>query len=112
MPTTFDDAISSATDLAPLVAVQPGAVVSRTLLKTAGGTLTLFAFGEGQGLSEHSTPHEATVLVVEGTAHVTIGGRAHTVKAGQVLHLPATVPHALEAPEPFKMLLVMHRTGE
>lgn len=112
MPTTFDDAISSAADLAPLVAVQPGAVVSRTLLKTAGGTLTLFAFAQGQGLSEHSTPHEATVLIVEGTARITIAGKTQTVGEGQILHLPAAVPHALEAPEAFKMLLVMHRTGE
>lgn len=112
MPTILDDAISSAADLAPLAAVQPGAVVSRTLLKTSGGTLTLFAFDQGQGLSEHSTPHEATVLIVEGTARITVGGETHTVRPGQVLHLPATVPHALDAPEPFKMLLVMHRTTD
>jgi len=97
--------------LEQLVAYQAGSVVSRTLLKNQGGTLTVFAFGEGQGLSEHSTPHDATVLILDGEAQVTIAGADHTVAAGEMLHLPADVPHSLKAVEPFKMLLVMLKTG-
>ncbi|MEJ2205164.1 MAG: cupin domain-containing protein [Gemmatimonadota bacterium] len=96
-------------DLTDLIDYQEGAVVSRTLLKTPGGTLTLFAFAEGQGLSEHSTPHEAYILVLHGSARVTVGGTEHTVETGQALALPATVAHALTAEEPFKMLLTMLR---
>jgi len=111
MPTTLDATISSPAALASLVSVQPGSVVSRTLLKNGGGSLTLFAFDRGQGLSEHSTPHDATVLILEGSAQVVIGGTGHVVSAGEALHLPASIPHALEARDPFKMLLVMHRAG-
>ncbi|MDT8342587.1 MAG: cupin domain-containing protein [Longimicrobiales bacterium] len=111
MSTIVDEAVSAPAALAALVQVQPGAVVSRTLLRNPGGTLTLFAFDAGQGLSEHSTPHDASVLVLEGVARVSIAGAGHTVPAGQILHLPAGVPHALEAPEAFKMLLVMLRTA-
>lgn len=96
-------------DLAGLVDYQADSVVSRTLLKTPGGVLTLFAFAEGQGLSEHSTPHEAAVLVLHGSARITVAGTEHTVDTGQVLALPAGVPHALSATEPFKMLLTMLR---
>jgi quercetin dioxygenase-like cupin family protein len=95
--------------LADMVAYQADSVVSRTMMKNAGGSLTLFAFDAGQGLSEHSTPHEAAVLIVDGTAEVTVGGRAVTAHTGQLLRLPASVPHALDAVEPFKMLLVMLR---
>lgn len=112
MSTTLDASVSTPANLASLVTFQPGSVVSRTLLRTPGGTLTLFAFAQGQGLSEHSTPHDATVLILDGTAHVTVAGEAHRVSAGEILHLPAAVPHALEAQEPFKMLLIMHRAGD
>lgn len=101
--------IGAATPLASLIEVQAGGVVSRTLLKNASGSLTLFAFGAGEGLSEHSTPHEAAVQVLEGTAEVRVGPDEHTVRAGEILHLPAEVPHALHAPEDFVMLLSMLR---
>ena len=90
-----------------LLEYQEGSVVSRTLIKKASGTVTLFAFAEGEGLSEHSTPHDALVEILEGTAEVTVGGTAHRVSSGEGLLLPATIPHALTAVTSFKMLLVM-----
>ena len=90
-----------------LVALQPGAVVSRTLVKASGGTVTAFAFDTGEALSEHSAPFDALVLGVEGTAEVTIAGLPHRVSAGDILLLPANKPHALRAATPFKMILVM-----
>ncbi len=98
--------------LVHLLAYQEGSVVSRTLVKKSTGTLTLFAFDKGEGLSEHSTPHDAVVYIVDGSAAVTVGGKVHTVEVGQALLLPANIPHALTAPVPFKMLLVMIRERE
>jgi quercetin dioxygenase-like cupin family protein len=92
-----------------LLDYQSGSVVSRTLVKKATGTLTLFAFDQGEGLSEHSTPHDAVVEVLDGTVEVTIGGEPHRVSEGEGLLLPASVPHALSAITPFKMLLTMIR---
>lgn len=93
--------------LADLVAIQPGAVVSRTLVKTGGGTVTAFAFDTGEALSEHSAPFDALVIAVEGEAEVSISKTPHRVKPGHILRLPANEPHALKAVTPFKMLLVM-----
>ena len=95
--------------VAGLIQVQEGAVVSRTLMKKRAGTVTLFAFDEGEGLSEHSTPHDALVQILEGRATITVGGVAHQVRAGEALLLPADIPHTLKAPVPFKMLLTMIR---
>ncbi|MBI3893114.1 MAG: cupin domain-containing protein [Candidatus Wallbacteria bacterium] len=86
-----------------------GAIVSRTLAKASGGTLTLFAFDAGQGLSEHTSPYEAILLVLDGAAEVTVGGRPVTARAGESVAMPANVPHAVQARERFKMLLVMVR---
>ncbi|MEA3402186.1 MAG: cupin domain-containing protein [Armatimonadota bacterium] len=94
-------------EMAGLVEYQEGAVVSRTIIEREAGTVTLFAFGEGQGLSEHTTPYDALVYVLDGSAEITIANQTHTVAAGQMLILPADVPHALQADEAFKMLLVM-----
>ncbi len=94
---------------ADLVALQPGAVVSRTLVKKEAGTVTAFAFGQGEGLSEHTAPFDALVLGLEGEAEVLIAGLPHPLGAGQILRLPAGRPHALKARSPFKMLLVMIR---
>jgi quercetin dioxygenase-like cupin family protein len=99
--------ISEPQSLAELVEYQEGSVVSRVLMRNDGGVLTLFAFAEGQGLSEHMTPHDATVQVIEGEVDVTIGDDRHTVRAGDILHLPASVPHALFGGQPFKMLLTL-----
>ena len=96
-------------DLAGLAEYAPGAVVSRTLAETGGGTLTLFAFAEGQGLSEHSAPFDAIVNVVDGEGTFTVGGAPHRVGAGQILRMPAHIPHSVRAHKPFKMLLIMLR---
>jgi quercetin dioxygenase-like cupin family protein len=93
--------------LPDLVALQPGAVVSRTLVKTGGGTVTAFAFDAGEALSEHSAPFDALVIGVEGEAEVSISKAPHRVKAGDLLRLPANEPHGLKAVTPFKMILVM-----
>lgn len=103
------DLTAGPADLAGLVEYADGAVVSRTLLKRGTGTLTLFAFDRDQGLSEHTAPFDATVLVVDGCAELTIGGRKTEVRAGQLTVMPANVPHAVRAPERFKMLLIMIR---
>ena len=102
----------AATLLAPgaLAAYQDGAVVSRTLLKRAGGTITLFAFDEGQSLSEHTAPFDAVAHVLEGHADISISGTPLRVSAGEMVLMPANQPHALHAPTRFKMLLVMMRS--
>src|SRR5512140_2155775 len=95
--------------LAALVDYGPGAVVSRTLTRGKAGTLTLFAFDAGQGLSEHAAPFDAYVFMIEGALQLTVGGRSVLAKPGDMVLMPATVPHALEAPERAKMMLVMLR---
>jgi quercetin dioxygenase-like cupin family protein len=95
---------------ANLLDFQEGSVVSRELLRLKTGTLTVFAFDKGQGLSEHTAPFDATVLGIEGEAEITISGTPHRLKTGELLIMPADQPHALEAVEPFKMLLIMIRT--
>ena len=94
-----------------LIAYQEGAVVSRTLLKRSTGTVTLFAFDHGQGLSEHTTPFDALVHMLDGDADVFIGGMPHRVSAGDMILMPANQPHALTARTPFKMLLTMIRSA-
>jgi len=95
--------------LADLVEVQDDAVVSREVLSRKAGTVTVFAFGAGQQLSEHTAPFDAMVCGLEGEAVVTIGGTPHTVRSGDMIIMPAGVPHGLRAAAPFKMLLVMIR---
>jgi quercetin dioxygenase-like cupin family protein len=101
--------LDTASSLAGLVQYQPGAVVSRTIMKRPAGTVTAFAFAEGEGLSEHTAAFDALVIMIEGTSEITVGGVAHRVEAGQLLRLPAGRPHALKALAQFKMLLVMIR---
>ncbi len=91
------------------VSYAEGAVVSKTLLDKAAGTLTLFSFDVGQGLSEHTAPYDATVQIIDGEAEITIDGQTQTVKAGELIIMPANVPHALQADKRFKMLLIMIR---
>lgn len=93
-----------------LAGYQEGAVVSRTLLKRAGGTITLFAFDEGQALSEHTAPFDAVAHVLEGDAEITIAGTSLRVSAGEMVLMPANQPHAVNARTPFKMLLTMIRS--
>lgn len=84
-----------------------GSVVSRTIVKKPTGTITLFAFDKGEGLSEHSAPYDAVVQVLDGKAEITIGGTPHQLEAGSAIILPANIPHALSGIERFKMMLTM-----
>ena len=93
-----------------LVGYQEGAVVSREILKKPTGSVTLFAFDEGQGLSEHSAPFDALVQGVEGEAEITISGEAHRLQSGEMILLPANQPHAVKALTRFKMSLTMIRS--
>lgn len=96
--------------VADMVSYQEGTVVSRILMKGKTGSVTLFAFAAGQELSEHTTPYDALVHLVDGEAAITVGGRPYRVCAGQTLLMPAHQPHALRADSPFKMLLTMIRS--
>jgi len=96
-------------DLGGLVEYAGDSIVSKTILDKPVGTITLFAFDAGQKLSEHTAPYDAVVQVIDGSGQVTIGGEAVTVSAGQIIIMPANVPHAVVAGERFKMLLTMIR---
>ena len=104
------EVLGKAANLADLVDYSPGAVVSKTLIDTGAGTITLFSFDAGQGLSEHKAPYDALVEVLDGQAKIQIGKDVLTVSAGQAVVMPANVPHAVAAEVPFKMLLVMIRS--
>lgn len=98
-------------DLKTLVDYSDGAVVSRTLLQKETGNITLFSFDKGQGLSEHTSPFDAVVEVVDGAGTFIIDGEPKTVRAGEMIIMPANVPHDVQAAEaPFKMLLIMIRS--
>ena len=101
---------AEALNLTGQVEYAEGSVVSRTILEKKVGTLTLFAFDKDQGLSEHSTPFDALVQVLDGEVEITIGGKPIRTKAGQIVLMPANVPHALKAISQFKMLLTMIRS--
>jgi quercetin dioxygenase-like cupin family protein len=90
-----------------LIGYQEGSVVSRTIIDEEAGTITLFAFDENQGLSEHTTPYNALVYLVDGEAEITISGNTHSLREGEMIIMPANQPHALKAVKKFKMLLVM-----
>lgn len=94
-------------NLVDMVAYQDGSVVSKTVIKKGTGTVTLFAFDKDQGLSEHTAPFDAMVCVLDGVAEISIGGNPKLVKKGEMVIMPANVPHALKAVEKFKMMLVM-----
>jgi quercetin dioxygenase-like cupin family protein len=84
-----------------------GSVVSKTILKKPTGNITLFAFDMGEGLSEHSSPYEALVQLLDGKSEIIIGGTSYMLQTGQSIILPANIPHALKATEKFKMMLTM-----
>ncbi|MHB8105070.1 MAG: cupin domain-containing protein [Dehalococcoidales bacterium] len=90
-----------------MVAYQAGTIVSRTIIDKPTGTLTLFAFDEGQGLSEHTAPYDAMVYIFDGEAEIAISGKPLVVKQGEMVIMPANQPHALKALSRFKMMLVM-----
>ena len=102
-----DNLLSKALPMAGLVDVQADAVVSRTVIAKKAGTVTLFAFDKGQGLSTHSAPYDAMVWILAGTAKITIDGKTLRAKTGDMVIMPANHPHALHATQPFKMALVM-----
>ena len=93
------------------VSYQKNSVVSQEIIKKQTGTVTLFAFDKGQGLSEHTAPFDALVYIIDGSAVITIAGKAHTVKKGDYIILPANKPHALQAEKKFKMMLTMIRSN-
>ena len=101
-----------ADNLVKLVSYSKDSIVSRTLVDKPVGTITLFAFDKGQRLSEHSAPYDAVVQVMDGTAEVIIAGKPHKVVAGEMIIMPANIPHSVNAVAKFKMLLTMIRHKE
>jgi len=104
-----NDIRGKAINLAGGIDYATGAVVSKTLLDKKAGTLTLFSFDAGQGLSEHTSPYDATVQIIDGEAELTIGGKMVKANSGELVIMPANIPHSLRAEKRFKMLLVMIR---
>jgi quercetin dioxygenase-like cupin family protein len=96
--------------LADLARYQPGAIVSREILRKATGTVSVFAFDDGEELSEHTAPFDAMVFALDGSAEVTIAGKPHSLSAGEMIIMPGGEPHALKAAGRFKMALIMIRT--
>jgi quercetin dioxygenase-like cupin family protein len=103
--------MSDVLDAVGLAAYSEGSVVSRTLIKRDTGSVTVFSFDKGEGLSEHTAPFDALVHVLDGEAEITVGGVSHRVKAGQMILMPSGTPHAVKAVERFKMTLFLARVG-
>jgi len=103
----MEELIGEVTNLADLIGYQSGSVVSKEIIKKNTGTVTLFAFDEGQGLSEHTAPFDALVYILDGEVEITISGKASRLNTGNMIIMPANEPHALTAIKPYKMLLVM-----
>jgi len=101
---------TKASRLFELVNYQENAAVSRTLIERKSGTVTLFAFDEGQGLSEHTVPYDAMVYILDGEAEILISGEVNNLTEGEMIMMPANQPHALKALKRFKMLLIMIKT--
>lgn len=105
-----DKLSAQALNLAQLINYQDESVVSRTLVNRSTGTVTLFAFGKGQGLSEHTAPFDALVYMIDGQADITIAGKTVRAGPGDLVIMPAQQPHALQAVTEFKMMLTMIRS--
>jgi len=101
--------VATAQNISGLVEYAKDSIVSKTLLDKKAGTITLFAFDKGQKLSEHTAPYDAVVQVLDAKGKFTIGGKEIDVSAGEVIIMPANVPHAVDAVQAFKMLLIMIR---
>jgi quercetin dioxygenase-like cupin family protein len=99
-------------DLSALLDYQKNSIVSREVISRKAGTVTMFAFARGQGLSEHTAPFDALVIVADGEAMITVSGKAKKVKKNQMIIMPAGAPHSLKAEKRFKMLLVMVKDTE
>ena len=108
-PKILKELVGQAAKLSDLIQVSADSIVSKILIDKPAGSLTLFAFDQGQRLSEHTSPYDAVVQIVEGSAVLNIGDKAVEPKAGQMVIMPANVPHSVEARERFKMLLIMIR---
>ena len=109
MSTDARPAFGQEVKVVSLVEVQPGAVVSREVISKPQGTVSIFAFDQGEGLSEHTAPFDALVHALEGRVRITLGGVPHELSEGEMIVMPANVPHALSALTPFKMMLVLIR---
>ncbi len=109
-PENAETFIAQAVNLTDLINCQSDSVVSRTIIDKKAGTITLFAFDESQGLSEHTAPYDAVVYILDGEADVVISGKPVRLKKGEFTIMPANKPHALSAVTPFKMLLTMIRS--
>jgi quercetin dioxygenase-like cupin family protein len=105
----LNECLSKNRQLSSLIEYATNSIVSKTILDKSAGTITLFAFDKGQKLSEHTTPYDAVVQVIDGQGLFTIGGKNINVQAGQIIIMPANVPHSAAAEENFKMLLTMIR---
>jgi quercetin dioxygenase-like cupin family protein len=89
------------------VSFADGSIVSKNVLKKDTGNISLFAFDKGEGLSEHTAPFDATVMIIDGKAEITVGGEVHLLEKGDSIIMPASIPHALRAVEKYKMVLIM-----
>lgn len=108
-PKQNSTAVAEVKPLVDMLQYQDGSIVSRVMLKNKGGTVTLFAFDVGEGLSEHTAPFDALVFVTDGEADIEIAGQSFRVRQGETIILPANRPHAVRAATKFKMLLIMIR---
>lgn len=108
--TVLESCLGHNQSLNDLIEYAADSIVSKTVLDKPAGTLTLFAFDQGQGLSEHSAPYDATVQVIDGTGTIFIDGKEHTVDTGELIIMPGNVSHSVKAKKRFKMLLIMIRT--
>jgi quercetin dioxygenase-like cupin family protein len=108
-PAGFQEQEGVTEKLVDLVSYQPDAIVSKVLAKSTAGSVTLFAFAAGQELSEHTAPFDALVYLVDGSAEIGLGDTRHDAEVGDLVQLPANVPHWVRAHGPFKMMLIMLR---
>jgi len=105
----LESCVAKGQQLNELVQYAADSIVSKTILDKPVGTITLFAFDKGQRLSEHTAPYDAVVQIVDGAGKITIGGKELKLTAGQIVIMPANIPHSVAAEEKFKMLLIMIR---
>ncbi len=105
------DLSARALKAAGLIDYQTKSVVSKTIIEKSAGSVTLFAFDKGQGLSEHTAPFDALVEIIDGEAEITISGKVHRVKKGEIIVMPADKPHAFKASRRFKMVLMMIKSA-
>jgi len=108
----LQDCLGKGQELVKLIDYADNSVVSKTIIQKSDGNVTLFAFDEGQGLSEHTSPYDAVVQILDGSARLTIGAEDVIACAGRIVIMPANVPHSVTADEKFKMLLIMIRSKE